>query len=195
MKQLDLGKIVGEGAWGSVRHAVHKKTKKNYAVKVMSKSGLLQQKQADHAKNEKKILSQVDHPFLVKFEGFSQDSRRIYMIQEFVNGGEFLTLLKQKTRLDIPSAKFFAAQITLCLEYLHKNNIIYRDLKPENMLVDRAGYLKLIDFGLSKKIDSKTYTICGTPHYIAPEVLKNKGYSFESDWFSFGVFLYETLVG
>mmetsp|Transcript_10880 Transcript_10880/g.12339 ORF Transcript_10880/g.12339 Transcript_10880/m.12339 type:complete len:256 (+) Transcript_10880:46-813(+) len=195
MKNLKMGRVVGEGAWGSVRHAKHKNTGKSYAVKTMSKYSLIEQKQADHAKSERDILSSIDHPFLVKLEKFEQDSRRIYMVQEFVNGGEFMTLLRQKKRLDISSGKFFAAQTVLCLEYLHKNNIIYRDLKPENMLVDRDGYLKIIDFGLSKKIDSRTYTICGTPHYIAPEVLKNEGYSFESDWFSFGVFLYETFTG
>lgn len=131
----------------------------------------------------------------MKLEKFEQDERCIYLIQDFVNGGEFLTLLKQKRRLDIPSGKFFAAQITLALEYLHQNSIIYRDLKPENMLVDRAGYLKIIDFGLAKKSYGKTYTICGTPHYIAPEVLQNKGYGQEADWFSFGVVLYEMFIG
>jgi len=162
----------------------------------MSKYRLISEsKQADHAMYEKEILESIDHPFIVKFEQFSQDKRCIYMIQEFINGGEFLTLLTQKRRLDSSSAKFFSCQVALTLQYLHKNNVIYRDLKPENMLVDRSGYLRLIDFGLSKKLYSKTMTICGTPYYIAPEVLKNKGYSFEADWFSFGIFIYETLIG
>lgn len=195
LKNLELGRIIGQGAWGCVKHAKHTKTGKSYAVKIMSKYELLRQKQADHAKNELEILKKLNHPFLVKFEEFEQDDRCVYFMQEFINGGEFLMLLKQKVRLDVPSTKFFAAQIALALDHMHSKNIIYRDLKPENMLIDRQGYLKIIDFGLSKKIYMKTYTICGTPHYIAPEVLMGKGYSFEADWFSFGVVLYEVLFG
>jgi serine/threonine protein kinase len=161
----------------------------------MSKYGLIQQKQSDHAKYEVDIISKIENPFCVKLEKFEQDERCIYLIQEFINGGEFLTLLKQKKRLDIPSGKFFAAQMILALEYMHQNSIIYRDLKPENMLIDFSGYLKIIDFGLAKKVYGKTYTICGTPHYIAPEVLLNKGYGPEADWFSFGVVLYEMFTG
>ena len=92
-------------------------------------------------------------------------------------------------------ARFFAGQIMLTFGHLHKLNIIYRDLKPENMLVERDGYLKIVDFGLSKKIFGKTLTICGTPHYIAPEVLTQEGYSFEADWYTLGVVLYEMIVG
>lgn len=187
--------MIGEGAWGCVRVASHTTTGKYYAVKVMSKHGLIQQKQADHAKNEKEILESLSHPFIVEMKAFEQDSRCIYLIQEFIRGGEFLTLLKQKTRLDIDSSRFFASQIVLLLKHLHANNIVYRDLKPENMLVDKTGYLKIIDFGLSKKVYSKTYTICGTPHYIAPEILLQKGYGTAVDWYSFGVVLYEMLIG
>lgn len=156
---MELGRVIGEGAWGCVRVASHKHTGKFYAVKIMSKHGLIEQKQADHARNEKELFEKLDHPFIVKFEAFEQDYRCIYLIQEFIRGGEFLTLLKQKKRLDVDSARFFVAQIVSIFHYLHKNNIIYRDLKPENMLVDSTGYIKIIDFGLSKKIYSKTYTV------------------------------------
>lgn len=137
----------------------------------MSKYGLIKEKQADHARNEKEILETLDHPFIVKMRSFDQDSQCIYITQEFIRGGEFLTLLRQKQVLSIDTSRFFISQITLMLEYLHENNVMYRDLKPENILVDKSGYLKVIDFGLSKKVYSKTYTVCGTPHYIAPEVL------------------------
>lgn len=96
-----MGRVIGEGGWGCVRFATHIQTKKTYAVKVMSKHGLIQQKQADHVRNEKDILESIDHPFIIKMEAFQQDSRRIYLIQEFIRGGEFLTLLKQKRRLDV----------------------------------------------------------------------------------------------
>lgn len=116
----------------------------------MSKSGLIKEKQADHAKSEKEILETISHPFIVDMKAFEQDSKCIYIIQEFVRGGEFLTLLKQKRVLDIDTSIFFVAQIVLVLEYLHENDIIYRDLKPENLLVSKTGYFKIIDFGLSK---------------------------------------------
>lgn len=98
-------------------------------------------------------------------------------------------------RLDVDCSRFFCSQIVLFLSYMHKENIVYRDLKPENMLVDKDGYLKIIDFGLSKKIYSKTYTVCGTPHYIAPEILLGQGYDTSADVYSFGVVLYEMIVG
>jgi protein kinase A len=96
-----MGRVIGEGGWGCVRFATHIHTRKTYAVKIMSKQGLIKQKQADHAKNEKDILESISHPFIIKMEGFEQDSRKIYYVQEFIRGGEFLTLLKQKRRLDI----------------------------------------------------------------------------------------------
>jgi serine/threonine protein kinase len=161
----------------------------------MSKYGLIKEKQADHARNEKEILETLDHPFIVKMRSFDQDSQCIYITQEFIRGGEFLTLLRQKQVLSIDTSRFFISQITLMLEYLHENNVMYRDLKPENILVDKSGYLKVIDFGLSKKVYSKTYTVCGTPHYIAPEVLWGEGYDKSADWYSMGVMLYEMLCG
>lgn len=156
---MKLGRVIGEGAWGCVRIAKHEKTERHYAVKMMSKYGLIKEKQADHAKNEKEILESINHPFIVSLKTFEQDSRYIYLIQEFIRGGEFLTLLKQKARLEIDISAFFASQMVLFLEYMHENNIVYRDMKPENMLIDKDGYLKIIDFGLSKRVYSKTYTI------------------------------------
>lgn len=190
-----MGRVIGEGGWGCVLFTEHIHTGKTYAVKMMSKKGLIMEKQVDHAKSEVEILSSLSHPFIVNMYAFEQDSRYIYLIQEFIRGGEFLTLLNQKRCLDVDTTRFFSSQIVLVLEYLHSNNIVYRDLKPENMLVDKSGYLKIIDFGLSKKIYSKTYTICGTPHYIAPEILLGEGYDNSVDWYSLGVMLYEMMVG
>lgn len=169
----------------------------------MSKSILLSLKQADHAKNERDIWPQLDHPFIVKYESFAQDQGCIYFVQEFVWGGEFRVLLNEMGRMiDITDTQFFLSQMVLALDYLHSSGIVYRDLKPWNILIGRDGYLKLIDFGLSKKIFDKdlkelrkTNTVCGTPCYTAPEVLEHKAYSFEVDYWALGVTLYEMVIG
>lgn len=146
-----------------------------------------------------------DHPFIMKLEFAFQDKHNLYMVMEFVNGGElFFHLHKSSTQgFSQERAKFYAAQIVLALEHMHKEGVVYRDLKPENILIDSEGYLRITDFGLSKveekhndsKCQERTATFCGTLEYMAPEMMQNKDYSHSVDWFSFGILLVEMLCG
>ena len=117
------------------------------------------------------------------------------MVLEYIVGGEFFTHLRKAGRFDHVASKFYATQITLVFEYMHASDYIYRDLKPENLLLDKYGYLKITDFGFAKKVAFKTYTLCGTPEYIAPEVLLNKGHGKGVDWWTLGILLYEMQAG
>lgn len=117
------------------------------------------------------------------------------MALEFLQGGEFFTYIAKVGKFSWKVASFYAAQIVLALEYLHSYKIAYRDLKPENLLISAEGYLKLTDFGFAKEVHDKTYTICGTPDYIAPETLMNRGHDCAVDWWALGVFIYEIIAG
>lgn len=126
-----------------------------------------------------------------------QDSRSLYMMMEYVDGGELYKLIQKEGSLELGLSQFYASQIVLCFEYLHSKNFIYRDLKPENVLIHQSGYLKLSDFGFIKQLknNERTYTICGTPEYLAPEIIMNKGHGKAVDWYTLGIFIYEMLVG
>jgi len=137
----------------------------------------------------------IDHPFIIKFDGFTQDDKLIYLSLELINGGELFTYLRGVGKFQINQALFYCAQVVSWFEYLHSKNIIYRDLKPENILIDKTGYLKLTDFGFAKIVEGRTYTLCGTPEYLAPEIILNKGHGKPVDWWTTGVLLYEMLVG
>lgn len=145
--------------------------------------------------SELTILRQISHPFIVNMKGYTQDSRYLYLVLEYVPGGELFTYLRGIGKLDSDHARFYAAQITAIFEYLHGRNIIYRDLKPENLLIAADGYLRLTDFGFAKTVDSRTYTLCGTPEYLAPEILLNKGHGKPVDWWTLGIIIYEMLAG
>jgi protein kinase A len=125
----------------------------------------------------------------------TQDSKMIYFLLEYIPGGELFTLMRNDIIFPQEQARFYCANIIKVFEYLHSLNVIYRDLKPENILIDVNGYLRLTDFGFAKKIDGKTYTICGTPEYLAPEIVLNRGYSKPADWWALGVITYEMLAG
>jgi serine/threonine protein kinase len=194
-KDFTLGKTLGTGAFGRVRFVTHKGTNQFYALKTLKKASIIKMKQVDHIISEKSILSNLKHPFIVNMWGSFHDARYIYMVLEYIVGGEFFTHLRKAGRFDNDLSCFFSAQIAAIFEYCHSKNIVYRDLKPENILINADGYVKLTDFGFAKVIEHRTYTLCGTPEYIAPEVLLNKGHGKPVDWWTLGILIYEMIVG
>jgi len=195
LTDFDVGVTLGTGSFGRVRFVTHKQTGSFWAIKMLKKAEVIRLQQVEHMISEKNILSQLDHPFIVRLAGTFQDVKYLYMVLEYIVGGEFFTHLRKSGRFDNDAAKFYVSQIILAFECMHKDDYIYRDLKPENLLLDKLGYLKITDFGFAKKVAFKTYTLCGTPEYIAPEVLLNKGHGKGVDWWTLGVLLFEMLSG
>ncbi|KAI5465600.1 kinase-like domain-containing protein [Mariannaea sp. PMI_226] len=192
---FEILRTLGTGSFGRVHLVQSKHNQRFYAVKVLKKAQVVKMKQVEHTNDERRMLSDVKHPFLITLWGTFQDIKNVYMVMDFVEGGELFSLLRKSGRFPNPVAKFYAAEVTLALEYLHSKNIIYRDLKPENLLLDRHGHLKITDFGFAKRVPDKTWTLCGTPDYLAPEVVSNKGYNKSVDWWSLGILIYEMLCG
>ncbi|GLJ24573.1 hypothetical protein SUGI_0469530 [Cryptomeria japonica] len=195
IEDFQTDRILGTGSYGRVQIARYIRTGQVCAIKALSKAQILREKQYDHVKQEKDILQKIDFPFIVNLLGYAQDKECIYLILEYVCGGELFRHLRHWGRFSEPTARFYAAQVLLSFEYLHSRNIIYRDLKPENLLLDEMGYIKVADFGFAKVVDRRTFTLCGTPDYLAPEILLNKGHGKPVDWWTFGVLVYEMLAG
>ena len=195
LDQYTVKQTLGTGSFGRVKLVQHNVDKKYYALKMLKKAEVIKNKQVDHLLSEIAILNEIDHPMLIKFLGVAQDERYFQILLEYVPGGELFTYLRSVQQLQADEAAFFAAQVVLMFEYLHSKNIVYRDLKPENLLLDLYGYLKLTDFGFAKVIDGRTYTLCGTPEYLAPEILLQKGHGKPVDWWCLGILLYEMIVG
>ena len=198
IENYELGPTLGTGSFGRVRIATNKATSRHYAIKILKKTEVLRFKQVQHMLNERDVLHHLSndpHPFIVNLSETFQDATSLYFVLEYVIGGEFFTHLRQAVKFSSEASQFYAAHIVLIFEFLHSKNIIYRDLKPENILLDETGYLKLTDFGFAKKIDYATFTLCGTPEYLAPEVLLNKGHGKGVDWWTLGILTYEMLRG
>jgi len=175
---------------------------KLFAMKCLRKDMIKQRNQKEHTTTEREILGDVDSPFIVQLRYAFQTPERLYMVMDFINGGELFFHLRSSSRFSEQRAKFYAAEVLLALEYIHGLGIIYRDLKPENILLDSEGHIKLTDFGLSKQFfdeeangENKTFSVCGTPEYLAPEILKQTGHDKAVDFWSFGALLYEMLSG
>ncbi|XP_057652978.1 cAMP-dependent protein kinase catalytic subunit alpha-like isoform X2 [Diorhabda carinulata] len=190
-------KTLGTGSFGHV-YLVHKNGGDKdafFAMKCISKVKIMKLKQLEHTQFEKKMLSSINFPFIVHMHACYKDNSYVYFVMPFINGGEMFTHLRRMRRFSETLSRFYAAQVLLALEYLHYCDIVYRDLKPENILIDNKGYLKIADLGFCKIVKGRTWTLCGTPEYIAPEIILSKGYSKAVDWWSFGVLLFEMNAG
>ncbi|KAI0462500.1 cAMP-dependent protein kinase catalytic subunit [Komagataella kurtzmanii] len=190
-----LVRTLGTGSFGRVHLVRSVHNGRYYAMKVLRKRQVAKAKQIEHTNDERKILAMVQHPFITRMWGTFQDSKSIFLVMEYIEGGELFSLLRKSKTFPNQVAKFYAAEAFLALEYLHSHNIIYRDLKPENILLTKSGHIKLTDFGFAKEVKLKTYTLCGTPDYIAPEVIAVQPYNRAADWWSFGILIYEMLSG
>ncbi|EOD46893.1 CAMP-dependent protein kinase [Neofusicoccum parvum] len=195
LNDFSIQRTLGTGSFGRVHLVQSKHNQRFYAIKVLKKAQVVKMKQVEHTNDERRMLQKVKHPFLITLWGTFQDSKNLYMVMDFVEGGELFSLLRKSQRFPNPVAKFYAAEVTLALDYLHSQDIIYRDLKPENLLLDRHGHLKITDFGFAKEVPDITWTLCGTPDYLAPEVVASKGYNKSVDWWSLGILIFEMLCG
>ena len=191
-------KLLGTGSFGRVLLVKKKNNNKLYAMKILLKSYLKKKHQEEHTKTERDLMVAINCPFVMNIKYAFQDEIQLYIVTEFMQGGDIFFHLHEKGKFKRDRAKFYIIEILLAIEFLHKSNMVYRDLKPENILMDKDGHIKITDFGLSKILDDmndKVFTLCGTPQYIAPEVIYKKGYDKGIDWWSLGCLLFEFLTG
>jgi serine/threonine protein phosphatase PrpC/CRP-like cAMP-binding protein len=199
MARLQLGRLLGTGSFGVVRLATDASTGQTYALKSLSKARVLGANELNHTLDECRLLAVCSHPFVVGLVRTFEDPTRVHLLLEATLGGELFDALRAAPNSAFPERRcqFYAAMVVLALDYLHGQRIAYRDLKPENLLFDADGYLKLVDFGFARRIEpgARAWTLCGTPEYLAPEVLTGKGHGLAVDWWALGILLHEMLVG
>ena len=200
IEDFQVLKLLGKGSFGKVLLVKYLNNNNIYAMKILKKEEIIKRNQINHTKTERLLLEKLNHPFIASLQFAFQDSQKLYLVTEFLQGGELFFHIKRKKCFKESPAKFYIAQIFLAIDYLHKAGYIYRDLKPENILIDKEGNIKLTDFGLSKMIPNEenninSNTICGTLEYMAPEIIKGKNYDKSADWYSFGIVLYQMICG
>jgi len=195
---FDFLKVIGRGAFGKVMQVRHKKDSKIYAMKILRKKVILARNQIEHTKAERKILQALQHPFLMTLRFAFQTDSKLYFVLDYYRGGELFFHLKKQKRFHEDTSRIFVAEVALALGHLHGLDIIYRDLKPENILLHHSGHICLTDFGLSKDLgpaNPEAHTFCGTPEYLAPEIIEKKGHGMPVDWWSLGILCYELCIG
>jgi serine/threonine protein kinase len=197
LEDFKILKVIGRGSFGKVCLVEYLPTNEIFAMKSLKKDILIEEEQIESTLLEKEILQNIDHQFLCKLIFYFQTEDRIFFVMPFFSGGELFQHLKKFKRFSEEMVRFYGAQIAIALQYLHDKKIIYRDLKPENILLDEKGYLCLVDFGMAKKLEynKKALSFCGTPEYLAPEIIKGEGYDENIDWWSLGIILYEMICG
>jgi protein kinase A len=196
-KDLEKKRILGVGTFGQVWLVKHKKTDKVYALKQLDKREIMGHHQVEGVLREKNIMSSLDHPFVINLVSTFQDESNLFMLIDLVQGGELFSVIHSERRDGIANgnARFYAACILEALSHLHCRNICYRDLKPENVLIDSWGYTVLVDLGFAKVVLDKTYTLCGTPEYLAPEIIVSKGHDKGVDYWAYGALCFEMIAG
>lgn len=198
LTDLNWVATLGVGGFGRVELVTAgDNNNESFALKKMKKSDIGDSKQQQHILNEKLIMEDCESPFIVRLYKTFKDRKYLYMLMEPCLGGELWTILRNHTRFEDDTAKFYTACVIEAFDYLHTKKVIYRDLKPENILLDSSGYVKIVDFGFAKQLGSEgcAWTFCGTPEYVAPEIITNKSHDHRADIWSLGILMYELLTG
>ncbi len=199
LEDFELIRVIGKGSFGKVTLVRKKSDQRVFAMKVLHKTNIVKRKQVEHTRTERRVLGNINHPFIVKLHYAFQTDQKLYFVLDYAAGGELFFHLSRMKKFPEHMTRFYAAEIALALDALHSNGVIYRDLKPENILIDAEGHIKLADFGLAKEGVAEAAqganSLCGTPEYLSPEVLDRQGHGTAVDWWNLGMVTYEMLTG
>jgi tRNA A-37 threonylcarbamoyl transferase component Bud32 len=196
LADLEVRNTLGCGAFGRVKLCRLPVKDQFYALKCQAKKAIVESGLQEHILNEMRVMKKIDHPYVAKLFAALQDDKYIYFVLELLQGGELFTHLRNRGKLTEQAARFYAATVVYAFSSIHAKRIAYRDLKPENLVMDSTGFVKLVDFGLAKQLVSgKTWTLCGTPDYLAPEIILNEGHDLAVDYWALGILIFEMIVG
>lgn len=187
--------VLGQGAFGRVQIVKHAETGETFALKCLNKSQIVENCLEAHVVDERKVMTMIDHPFLLKLHNSYWDDKYVYLLLELCLGGELFSVLRRAGRFAEKASRFYSATVLQAFGHLHSKDIVYRDLKPENLMLDDKGYIKVVDFGLAKVVKECTWTLCGTPDYLAPEIILSRGHDKAVDYWALGVLAYEMTAG